>query len=51
MRNRDGKYTLMFEEWMVDDPFVISPRVQFEVRFKVFLMLRYCVDVEMLCCC
>lgn len=37
MRNRDGKYTLMFEEWVVDDPFVISPRVQFEVRL--------CIDV------
>lgn len=31
MRNRDGRYDLRFEEWVVDDPFVISPRISFEV--------------------
>ncbi|KAF3780795.1 Uridine-cytidine kinase C [Nymphaea thermarum] len=30
MRNRDGKYSLMFEEWVTDSPFVISPRITFE---------------------
>ena len=33
MRNRDGRYNLMFEEWVTDGPFVISPRITFEVRF------------------
>jgi hypothetical protein len=32
MRNRDGRYNLMFEEWVTDGPFVISPRITFEVR-------------------
>ena len=32
MRNRDGRYNLMFEEWVVDGPFIISPRITFEVR-------------------
>lgn len=31
MRNRDGRYNLMFEEWVVDGPFIISPRITFEV--------------------
>ncbi|CAF1928177.1 unnamed protein product [Brassica napus] len=31
MRNKDGKYSLMFEEWVTDTPFVISPRITFEV--------------------
>jgi len=31
MRNRDGRYDLRFEEWVVEDPFVISPRISFEV--------------------
>ncbi|MCD9560868.1 Inorganic pyrophosphatase ttm2 [Datura stramonium] len=31
MRNKDGKYSLMFEEWVTDSPFVISPRISFEV--------------------
>ncbi len=34
MRNRDGRYSLMFEEWMTDDPFIISPRITFEVRHE-----------------
>lgn len=32
MRNRDGRYSLMFEEWVTDAPFIISPRITFEVR-------------------
>lgn len=31
MRNRDGKYSLMFEEWVADNPFIISPNIAFEV--------------------
>lgn len=31
MRNRDGRYNLMFEEWITDGPFIISPRITFEV--------------------
>lgn len=30
MRNRDGRYNLMFEEWVTDGPFIISPRITFE---------------------
>lgn len=30
MRNRDGRYNLMFEEWVCDGPFIISPRITFE---------------------
>ena len=33
MRNRDGRYNLMFEEWVTEGPFVISPRITFEVNF------------------
>ena len=25
MRNREGRYQLMFEEWVVDGPFIITP--------------------------
>ncbi|KAJ6795567.1 uridine-cytidine kinase C-like [Iris pallida] len=35
MRNRDGKYTLMFEEWVTDNPFIISPRITFEVSVRL----------------
>ncbi|KAA8532816.1 hypothetical protein F0562_033067 [Nyssa sinensis] len=35
MRNRDGKYNLMFEEWVTDSPFVISPRITFEVSVRL----------------
>ena len=31
MRNRDGRYQLMFEEWVVEGPFIITPRISFEV--------------------
>ncbi|KAB2000110.1 hypothetical protein ES319_D12G208900v1 [Gossypium barbadense] len=35
MRNRDGKYNLMFEEWVTDSPFIISPRITFEVGVRL----------------
>ncbi|XP_047313673.1 inorganic pyrophosphatase TTM2-like [Impatiens glandulifera] len=35
MRNKDGKYNLMFEEWVSDTPFVISPRITFEVSVRL----------------
>ncbi|XP_009620080.1 uridine-cytidine kinase C-like isoform X1 [Nicotiana tabacum] len=35
MRNKEGKYSLMFEEWVTDSPFVISPRISFEVSVKL----------------
>eukprot|EP00775_Hariotina_reticulata_P011482 gene11482-11626_t len=35
MRNRDGRYTLMFEEWVTEGNFIISPRIQFEVSVRV----------------
>ena len=37
MRNRDGRYNLMFEEWVVDGPFIISPRITFEARSVIVL--------------
>ncbi|GBG80950.1 hypothetical protein CBR_g31507 [Chara braunii] len=35
MRNRDGRYSLMFEEWVTDGPFIISPRITFEVSVRI----------------
>ncbi|KAF8407918.1 hypothetical protein HHK36_007056 [Tetracentron sinense] len=35
MRNMDGKYNLMFEEWVTDSPFIISPRITFEVSVRL----------------
>lgn len=35
MRNRDGRYSLLFEEWVTDTPYLISPRISFEVSVKV----------------
>lgn len=35
MRNKDGMYSLMFEEWVTDIPFVISPRITFEVSVRL----------------
>ncbi|KAK7292134.1 hypothetical protein RIF29_07853 [Crotalaria pallida] len=35
MRNRDGMYNLMFEEWVTDSPFIISPRITFEVSVRL----------------
>lgn len=39
MRNRDGRYSLMFEEWVTDGPFIISPRITFEVRSVILTCL------------
>ncbi|CAH9124065.1 unnamed protein product [Cuscuta epithymum] len=35
MRNKDGRYNLMFEEWVTDSPFIISPRITFEVSVRL----------------
>lgn len=35
MRNREGRYSLMFEEWVTDGPFIISPRITFEVSVRI----------------
>eukprot|EP00249_Psilotum_nudum_P017079 c26145_g1_i2 orf=801-2315(+) len=35
MRNRDGRYNLMFEECVTDNPFIISPRISFEVSVRL----------------
>lgn len=35
MRNRDGRYNLMFEEWVVEGPFIITPRISFEVSVRI----------------
>ncbi|XP_031122544.1 inorganic pyrophosphatase TTM2 isoform X2 [Ipomoea triloba] len=35
MRNREGRYNLMFEEWVTDSPFIISPRITFEVSVRL----------------
>ena len=36
MRNRDGHYTLMFEETVCDADVMISPRIKFEVGVRIF---------------
>ncbi|CAI7931759.1 unnamed protein product, partial [Closterium sp. NIES-54] len=35
MRNRDGRYSLMFEEWVTDGPFIITPRITFSVSVRL----------------
>lgn len=35
MRNKEGRYSLMFAEYIVDDPFIVSPRVSFEVPVRL----------------
>ncbi|KAK9059994.1 hypothetical protein SSX86_020698 [Deinandra increscens subsp. villosa] len=35
MRNREGKYNLIFEEWVMDPPFIISPRISFKVSVRL----------------
>ncbi|CAO2828455.1 unnamed protein product [Amaranthus hypochondriacus] len=35
MRNKDGKYNLMFEEVLKESPFIISPRISFEVTVRL----------------
>jgi uridine kinase len=42
MRNRDGRYNLMFEEWVTDGPFIISPRITFEVDVALGCWIRVC---------
>ena len=41
MRNRDGRYNLMFEEWVTEGPFIISPRITFEVTVMLFANLPF----------
>ena len=38
MRNRSGRYMLMFEEWVTDGSFIITPRITFEVSFRLLAM-------------
>ena len=46
MRNRDGRYNLMFEEWVTEGPFIISPRITFEARSPACLLpLSMCFAV------
>ena len=50
MRSRDGRYSLMFEEWVTDGPFIISPRIYFEVGVRVLgglLALGYKIHLIM----
>mmetsp|Transcript_11753 Transcript_11753/g.27900 ORF Transcript_11753/g.27900 Transcript_11753/m.27900 type:complete len:500 (-) Transcript_11753:1014-2513(-) len=35
MRSRDGRYSLVFEEWVTDGPYIISPRIMFEVSVRI----------------
>lgn len=35
MRNTDGRYSLIFEEWVTDGPFIIAPRITFEVNVRI----------------
>lgn len=35
MRNKDGRYSLMFEEWVSEGSFIISPRISFEVSVRI----------------
>ena len=47
MRNRDGRYNLMFEEWVIDGPFIISPRITFEVApFASRTLIAMAWDVD-----
>ncbi len=41
MRNRDGRYNLLFEEWVIDGPFIITPRITFEVCCQVRPPVRH----------
>ena len=56
MRNRDGRYNLMFEEWVTDGPFIISPRITFEVNSALSItqlaagaVVALC-HVQLICC-
>lgn len=35
MRNKEGCYSLMFAEYVLNDPFIVSPRVTFEVPVRI----------------
>ncbi|EFJ05330.1 hypothetical protein SELMODRAFT_187540 [Selaginella moellendorffii] len=35
MRNRDGRYSLIFEELVTDEDFIISPRITFDVSVRL----------------
>jgi len=35
MRNREGRYSLMFEEWVTEGNFIISPRITFGVNVRI----------------
>eukprot|EP00892_Ulva_mutabilis_P001750 jgi/Ulvmu1/11576/UM079_0019.1 len=35
MRNKEGRYSLMFAEYVLNDPFIVSPRVTFEVPVRI----------------
>ena len=51
MRNRDGRYNLMFEEWVCDGPFIISPRITFEVMLLSANRPHLCAMPGMLTAC
>ena len=51
MRNRDGRYNLMFEEWVCDGPFIISPRITFEVMLLPSNRPHLCAMPCMLTAC
>lgn len=40
MRNRDGRYQLFFEEWVVEGDFIITPRISFEASSPPSLPAR-----------
>mmetsp|Transcript_3424 Transcript_3424/g.8521 ORF Transcript_3424/g.8521 Transcript_3424/m.8521 type:complete len:699 (+) Transcript_3424:98-2194(+) len=50
MRNRNGRYELMFEEWVKEGDFVISPGISFEVNVRILgglLALGYSIYLIM----
>lgn len=58
MRSRNGRYQLVFEEYMTDGPFIISPNIKFEVNVRILgglmalgytvatIMKRSCVQLK-----
>ncbi|KAL5576829.1 hypothetical protein UlMin_018528 [Ulmus minor] len=49
MRNMDGKYNLMFEEWVTDTLFIISPWITFEVSTHLLGGLKDSFRQDLLC--
>jgi len=50
MRNKNGKYKLMFEEWVKEGDFIISPGISFEVSVRILgglLALGYSIYLIM----